>query len=105
MRYEDSLAKEKERILCALIALGVEKVFLFGSYARGEKNPQDLDFVVIWDNQLDYLSRTEMLYKTVCPKVAADMLVYSPNEFQEIKKRSFMKNILNDAVMLYEKRK
>ena len=104
IRYEDSLAKEKERILSSLIALGVDKVFLFGSYARGDKNPQDLDFIVIWDTHSDYLSRTEALYKHVSPKVAVDMLVYSPGEFQEIKERSFMKNILNDAVTLYAKK-
>lgn len=61
-----------------------QKIILFGSAAWGNLTPDsDLDFAII-KKDTPYLGRDRMreVYKLVKKNVAADFLVYRPDEFE-----------------------
>jgi hypothetical protein len=49
------------------------------------KNPgltTDLDLIIVWDAPLGFLERTGELHRRLQPRVATDLLVYTPNEME-----------------------
>ena len=81
------------------------KIILFGSAGRGEYDKvNDLDFLIIKKNvPLDGLERMRELDKLIERNIAADMLVYRPDEFDERIKLGdpFIKTILREGRVLY----
>jgi len=81
------------------------KIILFGSAARGEYNKvNDLDFLIFQQNVPSRgLDRMRELDDLIDRKMAADMLVYRPDEFdQDIKLGDpFLKAILSEGQILY----
>ena len=70
--------------------IGVERVFLFGSRARGEAGPDsDFDFYVLIDRDLDFPQRHEIItgIKRQLAKfhVPNDIVLRSASRFEEIK--------------------
>ena len=79
----------------------VKLVLLFGSLARGEVSEgSDIDLIVVKETKKRFLDRADELYKDI--GVAADILVYTPEEFERMKKRFFIKKALEEGVVLYE---
>ena len=79
----------------------VKLVLLFGSLARGEvSESSDIDLIVVKDTKKRFLDRLDELYKDI--GVAADILVYTPEEFEKMKKRFFIKKALEEGGVLYE---
>ncbi|MDI6731726.1 MAG: nucleotidyltransferase domain-containing protein, partial [Candidatus Margulisbacteria bacterium] len=82
-----------------------QKIILFGSAAWGEFSPDsDLDFLVI-KKETPYLGRDRMrqLYRLVNKNIAADFLVYRPEEYEEgiIEGDPFLKEIDRKGKVLY----
>ena len=81
------------------------KIILFGSAARGEYDEvNDLDFLIIKkDVPLHGLERMRELDELIERNIAADMLVYRPDEFDERIKLGdpFIKTILREGRVLY----
>jgi len=81
------------------------KVILFGSAARGEFNKvNDLDFLIIKEDVPLYgLNRMRELDELIERNIAADMLVYRPDEFEERIKLGdpFIKTIVKEGRILY----
>jgi predicted nucleotidyltransferase len=82
-----------------------EKIILFGSAAAGNFKPDsDLDFLIIKKNTPHLgRDRCRQLRKLIIKNVAADFLVYQP---EELKKRQelgdpFIKSILTQGQILY----
>ncbi len=97
------LDSELPRIVEALKALGARLIVLFGSYARGRRDVfTDLDILVIMDSDLPFVERLADVYRKVSPRVATDLLVYTPEEFEDMKERRFLKHALKDAEVLHE---
>ncbi len=85
--------------------LGALKVILFGSYARGRTDQfTDLDLIVILETDLPYVERTASVYRWVAPRVAADILVYTPEEWQNMQGRPFVQKALAEGRVIYEAR-
>lgn len=83
----------------------VERILLFGSYARGRRDLlTDLDVLVIMRTNLAPLERTKRLYQTLALPVDLDLLCLTPEEFEVAKEGPFLKAILKEGVMLYEKK-
>src|SRR5437899_11777473 len=62
-----------------------EKLILFGSAAQGEIHEwSDLDLVVIKRTDKPLLERIEEVLRLVRPKVGLDVLVYTPEEMEEL---------------------
>lgn len=102
--YKNTLQKELSRIVERLKDLGAEKVILFGSYARGRADLfTDLDLIVILDVNLPYVERSAYIYRELSPRVAADILVYTPQEWQKMEARPFIQSALSEGKVLYAK--
>ena len=96
------LNEELERILSRLKNdPSVRKVLLFGSLARGDaRDYSDIDLIVVKDTTLRFLDRLDEFYDDA--REAMDILVYTPQEFEEMKERPFVKMALREGKMLYE---
>jgi predicted nucleotidyltransferase len=81
------------------------KVVLFGSAARGDfKKVNDLDFLIIKEDVPLYgLDRMRELDELIERNIAADMLIYRPDEFEEHIKLGdpFIKTIVQEGRTLY----
>ncbi|MEJ5376118.1 MAG: nucleotidyltransferase domain-containing protein [bacterium] len=110
---EDRLAYVREleqalgRIVDVLSSVEeVERVSLFGSYARGRADLfTDLDILVVMDTDRAFLDRLRYLYGLLAVAVDVDILCYTPREFQTLKERPFLKRILQEEKVLYEKKR
>lgn len=102
---ERKILEEIERIKKILPELNIEKAILFGSSARGEIGTRsDIDLVIISETDLPFLERVGRYYQEILPHVSIDILVYTPFEFEEIKKTKFGENIIKYGKVIYEKR-
>jgi len=82
----EEIQKEIENITQQIVdKYKPQKVILFGSAAWGKLTPDsDLDFVII-KKDTPYLGRDRMreVYELVKKNMAADFLVYRPDEYKE----------------------
>jgi len=82
-----------------------EKIILFGSAARGDYDQvNDLDSLIIKQDVPFYgIERMRELDEPIDRNVAADMLVYRPDEFDERVRLGdpFIKAILREGRVLY----
>ena len=81
------LKAELERIIGSLKAdPSVRKVLLFGSLARGDaRDHSDIDLIVVKDTPMRFLDRLDEFYDDA--REAMDILVYTPQEFEEMKEQ------------------
>ncbi len=81
-----------------------QRVILFGSLAQGELRPDsDLDLVVVMPSSRPFLDRIGELLERFRPRVGMDLLVYTPEEFEEIRTRPFFQEeVLARGVVIYE---
>jgi len=85
-----------------------EKLILFGSAAQGEVHEwSDLDLVVIKRTDKPMLERIEEVLRLVRPKVGLDVLVYTPEEMEDLitERRVFvLDEIIYKGAVAYERR-
>ena len=81
----------------------IKKIFLFGSLSNGEINDaSDVDIIVVQDTKARFLDRLDALYRTIVPNVGMDILVYTPEEFNIMKEKSFfLRYALATGRMIY----
>ena len=99
-----ALKNELIRVVEELKKTGVKRIILFGSLAKDEIGPaSDIDLLVVQETKKRFIERLVELYEFINPKYALDLLVYTPSEFEEMKKKSiFVKQILREGKLLYE---
>ena len=79
----------------------VKKIILFGSVAGGDVHrDSDLDLIIVQETDKKFLSRLEPFYRDA--PIATDILVYTPDEFAAMAEGIFLKNALQDGVVVYE---
>lgn len=81
-----------------------EKIILFGSAAWGDEEVNDIDFLIIKSETPYYgIDRMRELDRLIKRDVAADMLIYRPDEIQERLQLGdpFIKKIFKDGKVLY----
>ena len=86
---------------------GAERVILFGSFARGEDGADsDLDLVVVKRTGLPFWKRVAEIRQLLKPRVAADVIVYTPEEIEQLgRERTFVRDeILGRGRVLHERR-
>lgn len=102
--YERLLREELDRIVSVLKAMGAEKIILFGSLARGRENIfSDLDLIVVMNSEWDFVQRHGRIYQQLDPKVDADILVYTPEEFARMQPTPFIRHVLKEGIVVYAK--
>lgn len=103
-------AREVERWLAdavgRLAALGVERVLLFGSWARGSATSRsDLDLLVVWQTDLPPIERIGRVLQVLKDApLPVEPVVYTPEEFVRRLDLPFLRGVLKEARLLYERR-
>lgn len=81
-----------------------ERIILFGSAVSGKiKKDSDLDFLIIKDDKKDPYNRIVEVYGLVKKNIAADFIVYTPEELGKRLKLGdpFITSILSEGKVLY----
>lgn len=103
--HTKALKASVAKIVNKLSAMDVHRVSLFGSYASGKADLfTDLDILVIMDTDKPFVDRLRELYSLLALPVDADILCYTPQEFDRLKHKPFFQRILAEELVLYEKK-
>lgn len=106
-RRRRALQRELKRWLPLLIAnLRPEKIILFGSLAEGRVGEwSDIDLVIVQKTSLPFLRRVRQALLILKPRVGADLLIYTPEEFARLSKgrRFIREEILGKGKVIYER--
>lgn len=79
----------------------IKQVILFGSLARGDLHEgSDIDLIVVKNTGEKFLDRLDEFYLDA--SVPLDILVYTPEEFEGMKERPFVKKALKEGRILHE---
>ena len=101
------LERELNRWLPLLIAHEQPgKIILFGSYCTGQMSEwSDLDMVIVKSTQAPFLDRTRQVLALLKPRAGVDVLVYTPQEFEQLsRERTFLRQeILAKGKVIYER--
>jgi len=103
-KRQRQLLRELRRIVRLCPLLGFKQLFVCGSLARGEVTASsDLDLVAVQATDLPFLARLDSFYAVVKPRVAVDILIYTPQEMETLRRdRAFIQRILEEARLVYE---
>jgi len=84
----------------------IVRAIVFGSFARGEASRHsDVDLILVQRTDRRFLERYEgLLYdlNVALPEATVDVLVYTPEELERIRKRAFLARALREGVVIYE---
>lgn len=80
---------------------------LFGSYARGTPTrDSDIDVIFVEKTSTDerYLKRLDRYFDPLSEKLkmGIELFVYSPAEFERMKKKPFVSRALKEGIVIYE---
>jgi predicted nucleotidyltransferase len=102
-RRQRELDAELARIVRELPRLGVKRAIVFGSFARGDVGgTSDLDMILVVDRHDRFVERCAAFYRALAPAVGVDLLVYTPEEVEAIRERSFFRKALAEGRVVYE---
>lgn len=103
------LNQEMDRCLSLLREHGSpEKVILFGTLATGSVHEwSDIDLVVVERTPLPFSQRIKKVRKLLQPKVGMDIMVYTPEEFDQLcaDRPFFKEEIIGKGEIVYERPK
>jgi predicted nucleotidyltransferase len=101
------LEQELSRYLSLLTEHGdPEQVIVFGSLATGDVRAwSDIDLVIVERTDLPFLQRLRQVRRLIRPKVGTDILVYTPEEFEQLRRERpfFREEILAKGMVVYER--
>lgn len=102
------LLEENVRRLVDILRLkySPEKIILFGSLATGRINEtSDLDMLVIKKTRKNFFRRLREIADLCDLNVGADILVYTPKEFEEESRNNpfFKEEIIKKGKVIYER--
>ena len=106
-QYCQTLEKARDEIIHRLAEIPeVIQAILFGSYAAGRRDLfTDIDLIVIMESDQEVVQRTAQLYQKLQSGVDLDLLVYTPEEFERMRQRSFLHHALTTGQVIYEKKR
>ncbi|MGQ9514351.1 MAG: nucleotidyltransferase domain-containing protein [Thermoproteota archaeon] len=88
--------------------LNPEKIFLFGSFARGDINEgSDVDLIVIADWREDFLERIGILLKLNMFKIPLEPLGYTKEEFIKLARdgNPFILQVMSEGKLIYDRKR
>ena len=105
LKKHNKQLKQLNQIIESLQAYNPEKIYLFGSWARGEGDDlSDVDLVVIKNTKAPFFMRLRDAVKFLPVKIGGiDILVYTPEEFDRMSKQgnAFAEMILEEGQLIY----
>ena len=104
IRSIDSAKDLEARIIQTFRSINPQKIILFGSVARQEADDySDIDIIVVYPTKKRFLDRLEELYQRWNIHRAADILAYTPEEYEDLLKESdFLKDAVEKGRIIYE---
>src|SRR5574341_1555758 len=108
MERQQLLEQELKRYLSLLTDYDQpDRVILFGSLVGGNVRPEsDIDLVIVKQTNLPFWKRLREMRRLLQPCVGTDILVYTPNEFEQLRRERpfFRDEILGKGKVIYERR-
>lgn len=104
---QDYSEKMKDFIHQILDKFDVNRIILFGSYARGDYNDSsDLDLIVVGLFQKNFFNRIGDILDLVPSELDVEVLVYTNEEFEKMvdSKNPFIQTVLSEGIDLIEGR-
>jgi hypothetical protein len=96
----------QDRLVQVFQRYGIEKAILFGSYARGEPSRHsDVDLILVKRTKKRFLDRYDGLLQDLCaalPGLAVDALIYTPEEFEDLRRKRFLARAIQEGKLIYE---
>ena len=84
----------------------VQRAILFGSMATGDASRRsDVDLILIMETDKRFIDRYQGILQELTlaiPGKSVDLLIYTPDEIEAIKDRSFIRRILAEGIVIYE---
>jgi len=103
---EKLLNQELSRYIHLLTKYSVpEKVILFGTLVKGRIHEwYDIDLVVIERTTLPFYQRLRKIRKLLQPKVGFDIMVYTPEEFDQLitERPFFREEVISKGKVIHE---
>lgn len=98
------LELELQRMTALFPRMGVKKAILFGSLARGDvAESSDIDLILIKDTTKKLSDRLEEALVTLDPRVSLDVLVYTPEEFEDLLETTpLLQDAVREGRVIYE---
>ncbi len=101
-----TMQKKVQELIKSLLPYQPERVFLFGSWARGEEDElSDLDLVVIKQTSATFWDRLKEVARLLPAEIGGvDILVYTPDEFAMMQQEgnAFVEMITEEALLIYD---
>jgi len=102
--------KEIERIKKLLFPVFMgsktKRAYLFGSFSKGtQTRKSDVDLMIITETDKRFFDRYDDYERIqqILTDQSVDMLIYTPDEISKISHRVFIKRILEEGVIIYER--
>ncbi len=94
-----------DRIVHLLMDYDPERIILFGSRARGDADEySDYDLIVIKRTEQPFLERLrDMVPYLVAFERTAEILVYTPEEFEQMPEVGFGWMVRQEGIVVYER--
>ena len=94
------------RLVALLMEYQPERILLFGSHARGQADEfSDYDIMVIKRTERSFLERLEdMVPYLVAFDRPAEILVYTPDEYERMGERGLGWIVRKEGIILYERK-
>ncbi len=100
------MQKKVHRLIKSLLPYDPERLYLFGSWARGEEDDlSDLDLVIIKQTEVPFLDRLREVASLLPAEIGGvDILVYTPDEFAVMQQNgnAFAEMITEEARLIYD---
>ena len=94
----------KENIIMTFRRFNPEKIILFGSMSRKDwDEASDVDVIVVYRTDKSFMGRLKELYESWNIPKAADILAYTPSEFNEmVNANFFVRKAVREGEIIYE---
>ena len=99
------MPKKLHRLLKQLLRYEPQRVYVFGSYARGEQDSlSDVDLVIVKETDQPFFDRIKDALRCIEDQGAIDLLVYTPSEFEHMKEahNAFIEQLLEEGLCIYD---
>jgi predicted nucleotidyltransferase len=83
-----------------------DRVIVFGSLVTGQIHAwSDIDLIIVEQTDRPFLQRLRHVRRLLQPKVGTDILVYTPEEFEQLRQERpfFQEEILAKGRVVYER--
>ncbi len=88
----------RDRLPALLRRHRVHEAYVFGSWARGDADRlSDIDLIVVAPSERPFVDRFRDYGDVLRAPAPVDLIVYTPEEFTQQRRRRFVRHVLRDS--------